>query len=304
MTVKKQAEAIDGIIVINKPKGISSNQALQRVKHLFNAKKAGHTGNLDPMATGVLPICFGKATRVSQYLLNADKAYIAKIQLGVSTDTGDKEGQVIATSQPPTNLTEKAIDKALKAFIGSGKQIPPMYSALKHQGKRLYSLARQGIEVDRPSRDITLFSLKCLKYDPVCYTLDISVQCSKGTYIRVLGTDIAKKLGCEGHLSYLHRTQCGEFLADDMHEINALAELPMVEAKKLIKSPESVFNNQPILKLSDNEIKHFYHTGRLVKIPSLNGIIRIYDQNNFVAIANFDNGVLIEKQLFTRQNKT
>ena len=116
MTVKKQAEAIDGIIVINKPKGISSNQALQRVKHLFNAKKAGHTGSLDPMATGVLPICFGKATRVSQYLLNADKSYIAKIQLGVSTDTGDREGQVIATSAPPTNLTEKAIDKALRTF--------------------------------------------------------------------------------------------------------------------------------------------------------------------------------------------
>lgn len=304
MTVKKQAEAIDGIIVINKPKGISSNQALQRVKHLFNAKKAGHTGSLDPMATGVLPICFGKATRVSQYLLNADKSYIAKIQLGVSTDTGDREGQVIATSAPPTNLTEKAIDKALRTFIGSGKQIPPMYSALKHQGKRLYSLAREGIEVDRPARDITLFSLKCLKYDPVCYTLDISVKCSKGTYIRVLGADIAKKLGYEGHLSCLHRTQCGEFLADDMHEISALAELPMVEAKKLIKSAESVFNNQPILKLSDDEIKHFYHTGRLVKRPSLNGIIRIYDQNNFVAIANFDNGVLIEKQLFTRQNKT
>ena len=169
-----------------------------------------------------------------------------------------------------------------------------MYSALKHQGKRLYSLAREGTEVDRPARDIALFALKCIKYDPVCYTLDISVKCSKGTYIRVL----------EGHFSCLHRTQCGEFLADDVHEISALAELPMVEAKKLIKSAETVFNNQPTLKLSDDEGKHFYHTGRLVERPSLNGITRIYDQNNFVAIANFDNGVLIEKQLFTRQNKT
>ena len=301
--LKKQAEIIDGIIVINKPKGISSNQALQRVKYFFNAKKAGHTGSLDPMATGVLPICFGQATRVAQYLLEADKGYIARIQLGVSTDSGDAEGQVTTTSTPP-RLTEQAIQKTLRAFIGRIKQIPPMYSALKHQGKRLYALARQGIEVDRPARDVTIFTLKFLKYDPLCYTLDVDVKCSKGTYIRVLAADIGEKLGCDAHLSKLHRTQCGDFLADSMHDISALEKLTDEAAKTLINSAESAFLHQPILTLSRDEVKNFYHTGKLANRPSLHGVIRLYDQDNFVAIANFDNGVLIKKQIFTRQNKT
>ena len=298
MTIKK-SEIIDGIIVINKPIGVSSNWALQKVKYLLNAKKAGHTGNLDPMATGVLPICLGKATKVSPYLLNANKAYFGRIQLGTSTNTGDKEGQVITTSAPPKYLTKQVIEKTLKNFIGFKKQIPPMYSALKHNGKRLYELARQGITVDRPARAINIFSLKCLKYDPIYHTVDIKVKCSKGTYIRTLGCDIAKELGCVGHLSYLHRFKCGIFAEDDMHEISTLKDFSKIKINKLVNNIESIFSNQPILRLSHSEVKEFYHTGRLLpKVSLSSGIIKIYYQDSFIAIANFNNGVLIKKITF------
>ena len=302
MKIKKYSEIVDGIIVINKPKGISSNQALQKVKYIFKAKKAGHTGSLDPMATGILPICFGKATHVCQYLLNSDKSYIAKIQLGVSTNTGDSEGQIISKLDYPKNkLKEKYIDEVLDTFIGNNIQIPPMYSALKYQGKRLYTLARKNINIDRKERNIIIFSLKRLKYDDINHTLDIKVKCSKGTYIRVLGIDIGKKLGYESHLSALHRVQCGNFLLSDMHDITKLEALTLLEAKKLINNIETIFMHRPILHLCRDEIKRFYFNSKILNKPFLQGLVRVYDQGHFVAIAYFNNGVLIKRQIFKRQ---
>ena len=213
---------IHGILLLDKSLGVSSNHALQSIKKIFYADKAGHTGSLDPLASGMLPICLGAATRYAQYLLNADKRYRAKIRLGQSTTTGDREGKIIAETSLPL-LGEKDVAAALKTFLGPQQQCPPMYSALKHEGKKLYELARQGIEVERPLRDIIIHSLKLIDYDIT--TLTIEVQCSKGTYIRTLAEDIGKKLDCGAHLAALHRLSVEGFNSEEMLTLEQLQEL-------------------------------------------------------------------------------
>ena len=197
---------IDGIFLLNKPLGFSSNQALQKAKRLLGAKKAGHTGSLDPLATGLLPLCFGEATKFSSYLLNADKTYEVTAQLGVSTTTGDSEGDIIA-KQPTSAITLSDIEAAISKFTGSYEQVPPMYSALKHQGQPLYKLARQGKTIERQARLITIYTLQLLAFHGD--TLTLRVACSKGTYIRSLIEDIGQFLGCGGHITALHRTATG-----------------------------------------------------------------------------------------------
>ncbi|WP_116963963.1 tRNA pseudouridine(55) synthase TruB [Fastidiosibacter lacustris] len=297
MARKRKGIALNGIIIINKPYGLSSNQALQRIKKAFNAQKAGHTGSLDPLATGVLPICFGQATRISQYLLDANKSYEATIQLGISTDSGDIEGQVIRTSDIPV-LDEETINTTLQRFIGQIKQVPPMYSALKHQGVPLYEFARKGIEIERKPRVITIFALKLIDYDAYKHTINIDVHCSKGTYIRTLGMDIAQALGTDGHLTKLTRTQCGLLSSQIMLEIDNLEQLTITQRHSRVLNTECVFTDTPIFTIPCDAHSLFYSKGKLQLERNFSGIARIYDQGHFVAIGYFEQGNLIKKQLF------
>lgn len=212
-----------GFILLNKPKGLSSNTAMQKVRRMLGVKKAGHTGTLDPLATGMLPICIGRATRLASYFLDEDKTYTARINLGMQTATGDVEGDCVMT-KPVSGLSEAIIEKALTNFRGPIEQVPPMYSALKHQGKKLYDLARKGLEVERPAREITIYDLQCTGFTQE--TIDITVTCSKGTYIRVLGEDIAKALGTVGHLGALHRVSCAGFQSTQMHSLEEIETSP------------------------------------------------------------------------------
>lgn len=211
---------LDGVVILDKPPGISSNQALQTVKRLLGARKAGHCGSLDPMATGVLPICVGQATRFSGYLLGADKTYLARCRLGQTTTTADAEGEL--TSEREVDVDRSRINDVLAGFRGDIEQVPPMYSALKHQGKRLYELARAGREVERPPRPVTVYRLELLDYTaPV---LEIEVACSKGTYIRSLAQDIGEALGCGAHLIALRRTVAQPFSLEQAVTLDTLED--------------------------------------------------------------------------------
>jgi tRNA pseudouridine synthase B (EC 4.2.1.70) len=226
--------AVDGILLLDKPQGLTSNAALQQVKRLYNAAKAGHTGSLDPIATGMLPICFGGATRVSGHLLEADKSYRAVARLGVRTSTGDSEGEVIATSAPAT-LQRSDLEAVLEQFRGRQMQIPPMYSAIKHQGQALYRLARQGLEVERKAREVTIHSLQLNAFDAEGF--EIEMRCSKGTYVRTLVEDIAAAVGQCAHLVALRRTELGGFDASRMVSLDALAALDSERARDALLLP-------------------------------------------------------------------
>ena len=219
---RNKGRNISGIVLLDKPLGITSNKALQIVKRLFNAAKAGHTGSLDPMATGLLPLCLGEATKVSGYLLEADKSYTGTIKLGVRTTSADAEGEVIET-RPLENITEQRILKVLEQFVGDIQQIPPMHSALKVNGQPLYKLAHQGQEIERKPRAVCIFNLTLLRFEGD--EVDIAVDCSKGTYIRTLAEDIGQALGCGAHLSALRRTVTGPFDLEDAITLEALEAL-------------------------------------------------------------------------------
>lgn len=222
---------LSGVFLLNKPLGISSNAALQRVRGLFRAEKGGHTGALDPLASGLLPVCLGEATKFSHYLLDSTKRYQTTIQLGHSTTTGDVEGEVLIESAVP-ELSSDKIQQVLNQFIGDTTQIPPMYSALKKAGRPLYELARQGIEIEREARPIHLSAIELVSFTADSITLDIT--CSKGTYIRVVGEDIAKALGTQGHLTYLHRIQTGQFEIIPEYTIEYLQSLTESERDALL----------------------------------------------------------------------
>ncbi len=209
---------VDGLLLLNKPAGITSNQALQKVKRLLNAKKAGHTGSLDPAATGMLPLCFGEATKVCAYLLDADKTYRVTARLGVATDTGDADGRETATADVPT-LDRRGWENVLLEFRGDSKQVPPMYSALKKGGKRLYELARKGEVVDREPRDIRIHDIKLIEVSGK--RLVFRVHCSKGTYVRTLVEDIARSAGTVAHTASLHRESVRDFRAEDMLDLSS-----------------------------------------------------------------------------------
>lgn len=222
--VKAKWRSVDGIVLLNKPIGLSSNQALQRVRRLYQAAKAGHTGALDPLATGMLPLCLGEATKFSQYLLDANKRYLTCIQLGKRTTTGDREGEVLTQELIPT-LTDESLEEILDGFRGEIEQIPPMYSALKHEGRPLYEYARQGIVIERKRRRVTISNLTLVSRTEDTLTLDI--QCSKGTYIRTIGEDIGEALGCGAHLHSLHRISTAGYSPENMmtlEQFEAIAE--------------------------------------------------------------------------------
>src|SRR5690606_22975216 len=215
---------LDGILIMDKPSGMTSNKRLQIVKRQYAAEKAGHTGALDPMATGVLPLCFGEATKVSQYLLDADKRYVARVHLGVTTTTGDADGEVTTRCAVP-ELSSDRIEEVLASFVGEIEQVPSVYSALKQDGVPLYKLARQGKEIREKRRTITIHSIALQDWSSP--DLEIDVRCSKGTYIRSLAEDIGKQLGCGAHLTALRRSGAGPYSLDDCH---TLAELDALQA--------------------------------------------------------------------------
>lgn len=228
---KIQRRHLSGVFLLNKPLGISSNAALQRVRWLYRAQKAGHTGALDPLASGLLPICLGEATKFSHYLLDSTKRYQTTIHLGHSTTTGDVEGGVLFEQAVP-ELTQAKIEQVLATFVGDIQQVPPMYSALKKEGRPLYELARKGIEIEREARPITIEALELLSFTENSLTLDVT--CSKGTYIRVLGEDIAKALNTFGHLTYLHRIKTGQFDLIPSYTIEYLESLTEFERDALL----------------------------------------------------------------------
>ena len=222
---RNKGRSVSGILLLNKPTGISSNQALQRVKSLFSANKAGHTGSLDPLATGVLPICLGEATKFSQFLLESDKHYLSTFILGITTDTGDSDGEILE-EKDASEVTRGQVTLAINGFEGDIKQVPSMYSALKHNGQPLYKLARQGIVVDREPRDITVFKYQILDFRPgIRAELDVEVHVSKGTYVRTLAEDLGAIIGCGAHVSSLHRHIAGPFNHNDCITLERLEEL-------------------------------------------------------------------------------
>ncbi|WP_178862293.1 tRNA pseudouridine(55) synthase TruB [Thiomicrorhabdus cannonii] len=282
-------ENVHGIILLNKPVGVSSNGILQQVVRLFNAKKGGHTGALDPFASGLLPICLGEATKVSGLLLEADKRYTATLKLGEATDTGDTEGEVVETQAVPALTTEK-IEQVLTQFMGESEQVPPMYSALKHQGKPLYHYARQGIEIERPARKITISALNLISFEPQQIVFD--VLCSKGTYVRTLGEDIAKALGTVGHLTALHRTQTGSLKGDAMlsiEEIEAQGKaclLPLDIALQHLQRIDLTADETAAVKMGQKVDRPQPHTD----------LVRFYDEHGtFFAVGEWLDDVRILK---------
>lgn len=234
MTTKNQKISrrhISGVFLLNKPLGLSSNAALQKVRWLYRAQKAGHTGALDPLATGLLPICLGEATKFSHYLLDSTKRYQTTVRLGQTTTTGDVEGDILQERPIPV-LSEELIEQTLEKFRGDIQQVPPMYSALKKEGKPLYELARKGIEIERETRPVTIYALELIEFTENSITLDVT--CSKGTYIRVLGEDIGEVLGCGGHLTMLHRIQTGHFELIPSYTIEYLESLTEEQREALL----------------------------------------------------------------------
>jgi len=275
---KSRKKNIHGILLLDKPFGISSNAALQQAKHLFCAMKAGHGGTLDPIATGLLIVCFGEATKFSRFLLEADKQYLVTAQLGVKTDSGDSEGNVIATYAVPA-LTSDAIESLLTPFRGTVQQIPSMYSAIKHQGKPLYQLARQGISVERMPRTVTIHALSVLSFTGA--TLTLMVRASKGTYIRTLIDDIGDALGCGAHVTALRRLGVGPYTVDAMISMDQLMALSEGEREKQLLPLYSTVAEWPVVILS--EAATFYLVqGQPVMVPysPTTGWVRLVTKDN------------------------
>jgi tRNA pseudouridine55 synthase len=297
---KKPRDLVDGVLLIDKPVGLSSNDALTRVKRIINAKKAGHTGTLDPFATGLLPLCFGEATKFSQDLLEADKTYLAKVHLGVSTTTGDTEGETVETR--PVAVTKEQIEAALAKFRGPIMQVPPMYSALKRDGKALYEYAREGITLEREARAVTIHALEMLDYEAPFLT--IRVTCSKGTYIRVLGEDIGAELGCGAHLNGLRRTGVGNLSIAGMV---TLEQLQAIDNPLLLLAPvDALLSSFPRVDLTPELAKRFLNGQRLalnrepVTLPDEKGRVRVYIEGKLLGTAILqDWGVLQPERLIS-----
>ena len=283
----KKGNDVDGILLLDKPLGRSSNSALQRVRHLFNAKKAGHTGSLDPLATGVLPICFGQASKVTAFLLDSDKRYFCTAQLGITTTTDDKEGEILQTRDVQTFTTDD-IEKVLENFRGKIEQIPPMYSALKHNGQPLYKLARQGIDIERAPRPVTIHQLTLVEKTTDSITLDVS--CSKGTYIRTLAQDIGEALGCGAHLSMLRRTDVSPFDCSKIYTLKEIEKLAENDELESILLPiDSALINFPGIQLSEADVELIRNGIKVQRndVPK-NEMIRLYTKyNEFIGIGKY-----------------
>jgi tRNA pseudouridine55 synthase len=301
---RRRGRPIDGILILDKPLGVSSNRALQTAKHLYFAAKAGHTGSLDPLATGVLPLCFGEATKFSQYLLDADKAYQTTFVLGVATATGDAEGEVLATANG-SHITEAAVADALLAFRGEIEQIPSMFSAIKQNGQPLYKLARQGKEVERKARKVVIKQLELRAFrageKP---EVDIYLECSKGTYVRSIAEDLGKALGCGGHVSVLRRTRAGPFSIEDSVSLSTLEALKnneqQAEMDALLLPTDTALSGLPLVRLSESG-GFYIRQGQPVQVPNApcDGMVRVaLETGEFLGIGEIlDDGRVAPRRL-------
>ena len=296
---RKRGRDIHGVFLLDKPQGMSSNDIMQKVKRIFQANKAGHTGALDPLATGMLPICLGEATKFSQFLLDADKRYLVTAKLGERTDTSDAEGQIVETREVKVKTPE--ILTALEQFRGDILQVPTMFSALKHNGKPLYEYARQGITVEREARPITIFELNFIQYNAPYLTLE--VHCSKGTYIRTLVDDLGEALGCGAHVTMLRRTAVADYPTEkmlDWHTLQSLAEqqdLSLLDA--LLLPMDTAVAKLPTLTLNESQAQGI-RFGQRVKFNnpnSLQGLVRLFShENRFLGVAVIDENNVIRPQ--------
>jgi tRNA pseudouridine55 synthase len=302
---KKPRDLVDGVLLLDKPVGLSSNDALIKAKRVVNAKKAGHTGTLDPFATGLLPLCFGEATKFSQDLLEADKTYDAVVHLGITTTTGDTEGEAVETRPVDVagDITEARIEAALARFRGPIMQVPPMYSALKRDGKALYEYAREGITLERDARPVTIHKLEMLAYDAPMLT--IRVTCSKGTYVRVLGEDIGAALGCGAHLNALRRIGVGNLTVDGMVTLEQLQahDNPL----SLLAPVDALLSSFPGIDLTEELAARFLNGQRLalsreaVTLPETQGRVRVYHDGKLLGTAILQEyGVLAPERLIAR----
>lgn len=295
---------VNGVIVLDKPVGMSSSDAVQQVKRQFAARKVGHTGSLDPLATGVLPLCLGNATKFSQYLLNSDKRYLSDVRLGVSTNSGDADGEVLARREV-AGVDRARIETALDAFRGEIEQVPSMFSAVKHHGKPLYKLARQGIEVEREARPVTIYHNKIVAFDGTRLTLDI--HCSKGTYVRTIAHDLGEALGCGAHVEVLRRTQAGPYGEDDLatlEEIEAARGAGRLDA--LLRPVASTVGQWPEVALSGAPA-FYLKQGQPVQVPHAPtaGWVRLvegtHDEGTFIGVGEIlDDGRVAPRRLIVK----
>lgn len=307
MARRRKGRNINGIVLLNKALGGSSNHVLQQVRRLFGAAKAGHTGALDPLASGMLPICLGEATKFSQFLLDADKQYEVTAKLGVRTTTSDADGDVVATAE--VNVTDDQIQAAVATFFGDIKQVPSMFSALKHQGKPLYHYARQGIVIDRPARDITIYAIDITRIEGD--EVDLTVHCSKGTYIRSLVDDLGQLLGCGAYVTRLHRTHVADYPNARMmtiEELEALAQsnddgTPLFDAldEQLLAMDTAVKRLPKVL--IDAESRTRFGCGNPVTVsePST-GLVRVYQGECFLGVAEYQHDQVQPKRLVVYQD--
>lgn len=294
---------INGILLLNKSTGVTSNGALQVAKRLFAGAKAGHTGSLDPLATGMLPLCFGEATKFSQFLLDADKTYEVTAKLGVVTETGDADGAVV--SEKDVTASAEEITTALLSFLGDIEQIPSMYSAIKHQGQPLYKLAREGIEVERKPRPVTIYRIDNIEVQG--NEVSFTVACSKGTYVRTLVEDLGLKLGCGGHVTALHRTEVGPFIEDTMYTMDDLGaakqEGDFEALDALLLPTEAAVRHWPAVYLGP-DASYYLRQGQAVMASDrpASGWVRIYSQaeNEFIGVGEVqDDGMIAPRRLLS-----
>lgn len=304
MQFKRTKRNINGVLLLDKPLGFSSNQALQKVKWLYQAAKAGHTGTLDPLATGLLPICLGEATKFAQYVTDADKTYFATIQLGATTTTGDAEGEVLSTA--PVNVSLSQFQAASQQFIGEISQIPPMYSALKHEGKALYEYAREGVDITRQPRLIRIQNIVVDKFE--VDVAQITVICSKGTYIRTLAEDIGAQLGCGAHLIGLRRTETAGYLLPQAISIEQLECMSIGARDALLLPVDSAIDSVPKTILNA-DAAYYMMQGQAVWMASntrpnisLGSDLRLYDENNIFLGLGFlqSDGKIAPKRLIKK----
>ena len=287
---RRRVRNISGIVVLDKANGLSSNAALQEVKRLYEANKAGHAGSLDPLATGVLPVCLGEATKVSQFLLDSDKCYRARIKLGIRTDTGDSEGSIIERNAG-ISVSRKAIERALTKFKGEIEQVPPMHSAIKMNGVPLYKLARKGIAVEREPRLVTLYQVCLLEF--VNSELELEISCSKGTYIRTIADDLGQELGCGAHVIELRRTQAGVFTEKDSISAEELAlekeNRGLDKIDQFLIPMDRAIQDLPEVNLPSITASHVKN-GQAVLVRHLpkNGLVRMYEDEQFIGIGSID----------------
>lgn len=304
MARRRRGRPVDGILVLDKPLGESSNHALQQVKRLFFAAKAGHTGSLDPLATGVLPLCFGEATKFSQYLLDADKVYESTFVLGTQTDTGDAEGQIIARADAG-GVCREEVATALTAFEGTIDQVPSMFSAIKQGGQPLYKLARKGIEVERKARQVTIKTLELLAFrGGEAPEVDVRIECSKGTYVRSLAEDLGAALGCGAYVSALRRTAAGPFRLEDSVTLATLEALKgndkLAEMDALLQPADAALGALPLVQLTESG-GFYLRQGQPVMVPNAprDGIVRVaLETGEFLGVGEIlDDGRVAPRRL-------